>query len=284
MATVHEKISRPGPPVGSLIFLTAFHLITAICRVGAILVLIGAITPMAKSRFVKPATRRSISHGLALICSGLAVGWMIGLSVSPVIQGVITALISVIVGVVGVVAGIEGLRDRVSGEGDETDGVESPPPKRRRSESLDVSPWPVACLVAALAVGASLGAMARVGDWLAPDPSLLAARWTKTGLTEAERVRRLFEHSFPPPGKAAGEDKDKDLHRTSAMPTPMGLYLFAEKRTALCKKLVGEEDPQAIESVLQQEVNEDIERLVKLCNGDPKCLKALKNVLCDELR
>jgi hypothetical protein len=215
---------------------------------------------------------------------------MIGLSISPVIQGVITALITSIVGVVGVMAGIKGLRDHVSGEGDETVGIESPPRERRRS-GLDVSPWPVTCLVVSIAVGASLGAMARVGDWLAPDPVRLADRWKKTGLTEAERVRHLFEQAYPPPGKVAREErsddstrteeKTKDSPRISAAVGQVGLY--GAKRVALCKKLTGVENPQTIERFLREESNQDIQTLVELCKGDPERLKALKNVLCQEL-
>jgi len=73
---------------------------------------------------------------------------MIGLSISPVIHGVVTTLISLAVGVVGVLAGIEGWRDREPGERNKTDREGSSPHKLvwRRSRRLDVTPWPLTCL------------------------------------------------------------------------------------------------------------------------------------------
>src|ERR1700733_13316111 len=92
-----------------------------------------------KSRSHKAATPRLISHGLALTIGGLALGGIIGLSISPVIQGVIAALLSAAVGVVGVMAGIEGWNDDADAGGDEKDKAESLPKNltRRRSRKLD---------------------------------------------------------------------------------------------------------------------------------------------------
>jgi len=124
--------------------------------------------------------------------------------------------------------------------------------------------------------------MARVGEWLAPDATRLSARWEKTGLTEAERMRRFFDHASPPSGAAGGEEKDKDSPRP---PRAAGsVYLFDAARETLCTKLAGVQDAETIARFMRAETDADIQKLVEHCKGDPECLKALKNILCPASR
>jgi hypothetical protein len=118
----------------------------------------------------------------------------------------------------------------------------------------------------------------------------LAARWEKSGLTEAELVRRLFERAYPPPGQAAGEEggdhsTGKEAKTKPSPDGPIGNLhpsLFAEERVRLCQKLAGVQDPKTIESFLRAEADPDIQVLVAHCKGDAECLKALKKILCPE--
>src|SRR5271157_1762956 len=90
------------------------------------------------------STSRAFSYGLSMVLSGLAFGWMIGLSSSPIIQGVVTTLLAMAVGVVGILAGVklEKRKGKVS-------GIVPLPSEETTSSAkeLDVNPWPVTCLV-----------------------------------------------------------------------------------------------------------------------------------------
>ena len=90
--------------------------------------------PDGQNSIPQAATLRAVSHALALAVSGLAVGWLIGLSVSPVIQGDVTALLALAVSVVGVMAGIDVHQDPTPGE--EASAGEANTPKRLRCVAL----------------------------------------------------------------------------------------------------------------------------------------------------
>jgi hypothetical protein len=86
-----------------------------------------------------PASR-AVSHALALLVSGLGIGWLTGLSLTPVVGTVLTSILGI---VGGAVAGFTALD----------------------AERLKIhSPWPVALLIVGIAVGGPLGILARTHD------------------------------------------------------------------------------------------------------------------------
>lgn len=127
--------------------------------------------------------KQSIGHflqtGASQVISGLAVGWLIGLSVSPILQTVLTSLLAVIAGVTSVLAGLSSDKD--------ADG--SPP-----TGKYQINPAPVMFLVLGVAVGASCGVYARTNLWLGADAKTLAQR---TGLKEEQINRRIFDLLYP---------------------------------------------------------------------------------------
>lgn len=138
-------------------------------------------------------------QGCALLLAGVSIGWLAGLSVSPVTAAVLAALMSVVGGVVA------GFAATSSSAG----------------TTVRVNAWPAALLVFGVALGSPAGVIARTHGWLAtgipsankaasvgglftiaedeclrlqgsPDPSLAGALET-SGLAWAPRLARRIQ-------------------------------------------------------------------------------------------
>lgn len=144
---------------------------------------------------------RQTLNGLCLLVSGFGLGWLVGLSSSPVIQTILTSLIAVVVSISGAIAG---LRPSDSDEGPDTleEGEEEKNRSRsgRRPAAILLDPLPVMCMVVGLACGASAGVYARANGWLAARTNSYVAEWKDTGLTPQEITMRVFNSLYPPPG------------------------------------------------------------------------------------
>lgn len=90
---------------------------------------------------------RLLSASLGCLIIGASLGWLIGLSASPVTQGVLTAILAM---VATLVAGLAGLGDRAAG------AMPLPP----------ISPWPLVALVLGMALLAPAGIAARERLWI----------------------------------------------------------------------------------------------------------------------
>ena len=123
---------------------------------------------------------------LSLLVSGLCVGWLIGLSISPVLQTVLTSVLALVTGAVSVLAGLS-----------VADGDGGDKPRRR----VKVTPVPVAMLVLGIAIGAPFGIHARTNLWFGPNAK---AASELTGIPEKEINRRAYEQLYPP---ATGADE-----------------------------------------------------------------------------
>ena len=92
----------------------------------------------------KKTNRHVRTKGLPLVVAGLGIGWLTGLSVSPVVGTVLTSILGA---VAGVVAGLTIL------------DMEKP---------KLYNPWPVALLILGIALGSPLGILARTNDLFGP--------------------------------------------------------------------------------------------------------------------
>lgn len=118
-----------------------------------------------------------------LLISGASVGWLIGLSGVPVIQGVITALVGIIVAVAGLYAGTA---TPVAGA--------TPLPHR------------IAPLLAGLAIGATVATSCRTNDTFGVDTAAFKARLTKAGLSEEDATKVVGEQLKSVYGQVANAD------------------------------------------------------------------------------
>src|SRR6185312_9499924 len=101
-----------------------------------------------------PMSVRNLRTSLELCCvvvSGLGVGWLMGLSASPVLQGVLSVLLALTAGVTSVFTGIEVSKNE-----------ESKPVRPT------LTPLPTAILVISIVAGSAVGVAARSNQWLGP--------------------------------------------------------------------------------------------------------------------
>src|SRR5688500_6295852 len=87
----------------------------------------------------------------ALLVTGAAIGWLMGLSVSPVVGIVLTSMLGASVTVIGVMAALP--------------GDTALPGTRMRTTLGAVSPYPLLAIMVGIAAGSPLGSVARTGGW-----------------------------------------------------------------------------------------------------------------------
>ena len=118
---------------------------------------------------------------------GFGIGWLLGLSISPVVSIVITSVTGVAAAVITVMSGLEGKLSGLIVSSEQQISV----------SSSKIDSRPLAALIIGLFLGSIVGIQARNHNWLGTDLSAGLKQWTITGLTEQEIARRLFELKYP---------------------------------------------------------------------------------------
>lgn len=255
---------------------------------------------MKKSKILKV----ELAHVIYTLFSGIGLGIILGLSVSPVLYIVVSSIIAL---VVSVVSGLAGLvvepENKISTKDDEVDNG-------KRKGVIKVNPLPMTTMIMGLVLGTFVGIYIRSNDLLGASPQQLVKRWNGiAGLEEDKIKRRLFDilypplaadliderHSQPAPDKDdskgtpddASEPDSSGSHKKgeskSAPPNPKhtaGSYngvLFAITASD-CKLLRlkhGDELRAAFKELDDKRINTYLDR----CDND-KCLEALKEMIC----
>lgn len=184
----------------------------------------------------------------SLLITGIGIGWLIGLSVSPVVSIVITSVTGSAAAVVAVLSGLE------------------------KERQWSVNPWPLAVLIAGLVSGSMIGIEARNQDWLGRDITAEVNKWTAPdlGLPKTEVVNRIFEATYP-----AGGNKDAPAGRTN----PGNTVLFSGRIEDECVFLLArrtEELPGELEiSGVAQ-----LRKLPEIISDPPVLERVIKEVIC----
>lgn len=118
----------------------------------------------------------------SILITGLGIGWLVGLSVSPVISIVITSITGAAAAVITALSGLE------------------------EKSKWSVSPVPLALLVVGLAIGSGIGVRTRNLDWLGRNLAAEAVMWEAAGLRldKGEIIRRLFDTQYSASGGQGG--------------------------------------------------------------------------------
>jgi hypothetical protein len=124
---------------------------------------------------------------LCIFVSGLALGWLVGLSISPVIQVVLTSIVSIVVALSSALAGL--IREEAE---------PSAATKFKRLPISSFNPIPIMFMVLGLAIGSSAGIYARSHNWFGTSAPSITSEWKDTGLSEQEISRRVFDSTYPP--------------------------------------------------------------------------------------
>jgi hypothetical protein len=199
--------------------------------------------------------------GLYVAVSGAAIGWLAGLSVSPVIQVTITSLLTILVSLTSALASLESSGTAASSDSN-----------RSKWKALSyLSPAPVALLVLSLACGASLGAYARSNDWLGANARRIAEQWQETGLPRAEILLRVFNQRFPPLPAENGAVTTQAASSRQGVLFSVPMQECARFRAA---------DGEDLRREMLSSTNDRVARFAKQCKT-PDCLRAaVEELLC----
>lgn len=139
--------------------------------------------------------RSRVGIALGFAVCGLSVGWLVGLSVSPVVQITIEAILGVLVSASATVAGI-----KIQSKDSSNEHVDVVPKQEPGlvGNSFTVDVLPLAIFSLTLAVGSSFGVLARTNDLLGVRPAFIVKRWRGTGLDEPGLRRRLLDEFLAP--------------------------------------------------------------------------------------
>lgn len=123
----------------------------------------------------------------SVLITGLGVGWLLGLSVSPVVSIVITSVAGAAGAIIAAISGLEG----------KSSGLIGPNQQEIPASLQKFSPWPLTIFVIGIIAGSMLGITARNRHWFGSSVSAEIAQWTKFGITEQVVANRLFEQYYP---------------------------------------------------------------------------------------
>lgn len=127
-----------------------------------------------------------ISNFVVVVAIGASLGWLTGLASSPLLSLALPVLLTLIASALAAVRMIR------------KPAADTPAPNA-------ISIYTIAVFSLGLAGGATLGTMARLGDWFEPDPEHAIERWArwKDVVPHDEVVRRVFERTLTDPYRAA---------------------------------------------------------------------------------
>jgi hypothetical protein len=137
---------------------------------------------------------------LLLLLSGMAVGWLVGLSSSPIIASVMPPVLALALGGATILAGLR------------TPDAEPTDTSRRRHHATKVLVYPIGAITVGIALGATLGLWTKAADALAPKPQVLIDRWAskEVGLDRKAVAQRLFDRTEPDPAWVKTESPKGD--------------------------------------------------------------------------
>lgn len=215
--------------------------------------------------------RKGFSLAACLLLSGAAIGWLIGLSVSPVVHLVVTSVLAVVGGLVSALAGLP------VAESESSDPAPSTP--RSGISHRRLTPVPLALFLIGLVPGASLGLTARTHEWFGADPRGLVNKWSATGLTEKEIALRLFDQMYPPTAaqKEGGKASDGGADTMSKRLTG-GLYAGVSPKE--CDQFRAALTGADLRRAMRASRNERVRRFEEKCRDDAALKAAVEELIC----
>ncbi|WP_428331620.1 hypothetical protein [Mucilaginibacter sp.] len=203
-------------------------------------------------------TKASICIGL----SGLVIGWLAGLSLSPVIEVVLTSLISLLASSAALLVGMQKFGENELPEGK---GIKSA--------------LPVFLLILGIGIGAPVGVIARTNMWFGRTVENRISAFTDLGIPRDTALKYLKQYEIDqlkavpaPPKKAEAGKKDEPAART---PNDAGIYAT---RTDLCN-LLKQNHGEALRTIMVNFGDADTKAKALKCT-DSLALEKLKTQIC----
>jgi hypothetical protein len=194
----------------------------------------------------------AISNFVAIVLIGMSIGWLSGLSSSSLFTVAMPVLLTLIATALAAVRLI----------------------RRPAVDALqEISISTITIFVIGLAGGVSLGTMARLGDWFAPDPERIIARWNRWRaiIPPDDVVRRVYERTLPDPYR---------VNRPAPPPPPDGRDVVLGG-DATCRAVVAQVDSLGLEELKAALRARDVAWAAAIAPiDDVETLRAVANNLC----
>jgi hypothetical protein len=211
---------------------------------------------------------------ISLLLCGIGVGWLIGQSLSPVVNTVITSIVVLVASIVGTLSGIKTVPERqTKGE------IKKDNNNHWLKNFTTISPLPLAILVTGLVAGSCLGIYARTNEWLSPNPQQFAQKWNDIGLADKDIKRRLFDTLYPL--TPLSDIPSKNEKQTQATPRHLAaaLYGVSSDDCSLLQTKHGKELRARLKALNNKRINSALEK----CNND-SCLESIKELVCSNTK
>ena len=153
------------------------------------------------------------SHRLTILTCGLGVGWILGLSVSPAVQIVVSSMAALVACVAGVGAGINEIKGK----------------------RFAFDPSFVAWLIFGLCAGAPLGILARTNELFGTNPRFFVWRWSGTQMPAGQLQKVLFDSLYAVKSTGKGETTN-----TPPANSVLGAALFVAISASDCAEMENE--------------------------------------------
>jgi hypothetical protein len=187
-----------------------------------------------------PHFKIPLKHLIAISISGLGIGFLVGLSASPVVNGLIAGIVSLAAGIVSALCGVRLETSKPSeASGAENQNLDVASQSSDSGSTTRVTPVPIAFLVVSIVLGSILGIGARTQEWFAESPDHLAEKWQKsTGLSKEIIAQRLFNaiYGFSKGGLKSEETKSEEPKSEEPKITLAAGVLFSVPEDK-CKRL-----------------------------------------------
>lgn len=198
--------------------------------------------------------------GLSIV--GVGVGWLVGMSVSPVVSIVITSVTATAAAIIAVLSGLEDTR---SLESEDLHNNLKYVPKRVRV-------GPLVALVIGIVLGAAVGLSSRSASVFGSDLDAEISKWTKYGRTQKDVANILFAAAYPLSGSDAAPN------RGWAGDPPGVLFGSSSDLASACIGLTGLEGAE-LRKFAKGSTLEGVRRIAGAVE-DPAALKAVLEVIC----
>ena len=121
-----------------------------------------------------------IPNAILLLLCGASIGWLIGLSSSPVIQTVIGSLLAIITSALTLLLSVKGgeLKDKVS------------------DKLGEINIFPLTVFLIGLSTFATIGVYARTNDWLGVNPQSFKQKWKSKDTDSSGIIKELYKKLY----------------------------------------------------------------------------------------
>jgi hypothetical protein len=194
---------------------------------------------------------KKVKESAMLFLCGISIGWLSGLSISPVISIILTSLISLLASVAAISVGLESLNNLVL------------------SKKIN-SILPITLLILGISIGAPAGIYARTNDFFGENPKHLFNILVETGISKDSSKKYIMDYEINrlKLESKSPNQKDDPTHRP-------GLYNDTSTLCAVIFRLHG----NSLRKFLGQLGNDKIKQSLTQCR-DSLSLENFKRTIC----